>query len=357
MKPRRHSRRLLRRLTLIAAACSVCITIGDPAWAQGDAATTEGATRRVRLQPVIRSSQEPVRLDPVIRAPAPAAATPAPSVTPAPAAQPTPLPRAVKQPPLGGPYKKDDRPPGSAVAARATQRIAAAQSLLENGEVNAARAELFNLAGEIRGTPEAAEALLTAAFALDDIQQTKNELREIVRAYPHESVGRIALARMGELNFILGNYDESIKAYRDFRKIAETDDQRRRADFRIALALLHSEKYEEAAKALDAVARDYPDLEASPELFEARGDANMALGNLREAEAAFQLLERDFPNYDSAVKVRMNRGLCAELLGDVGTAKREYALIIQEFPGSLEAGLAVQRLEDLDVPLIADAAE
>jgi TolA-binding protein len=339
--------------------------MGEPAAAQTqgeDSATTTGVTRRVRLQPVLRGSQEAVRLNPVIRsstpaAPAPAKAPPQPAERTAPPSAETPRASGqVRQPPLGGPYKPGDGPARAAPAVRASHRIAGARALIDNGEIDAGRAALFNLANEIRGTAEAAEALLLAAFALEDLNQTKRELREILKAYPHESVGRVALARMGELNFILGNYEESIQAYRDFRKIAESDEQRRRADFRIAVALLQSGHYSAAGEALQNVARDYPELETTPELFEARGDAHLALGELREAEAAFQRLERDFPNYDSAVKVRMNRGLCAELLGDIETAERVYALVIQDFPGSLEAGLASQRLQDLRVPLIAGAA-
>lgn len=343
-----------------------------------DTSTSAGEVRRVRLQPVLRKSESAVRLNPVIRqtpAPTPkkpkAAAKPKPQPQAAVAAKPAPAPSAapapkperttvvssVRQPPLGDPLPPGQQPPRSASTARAPHRLAAGRALLDKGEVDAGRRLLFQLATEIPGTPQAAEALLLAALALDDIDQTKQELREIVRVYPSGDVTRVALSRMGELNFIVGNYGESISAYRDFRKIAETQDQRRQADLRIAIALLRSEQYAEANKALTQVAADYPELRQTPELLEAQGDSLMAIGNLRDASARFDDLQRGFPNYESAVKVLMNRGLCAELLGDSATARREYTRITQDFPGSIEASLAAGRLADLQAPLLTGAVD
>jgi TolA-binding protein len=55
--------------------------------------------------------------------------------------------------------------------------------------------------------------------------------------------------------------------------------------------------------------------------------------------------------------VLLNRGLCAELLGDADTARRQYTILTEEYPGSLETGLAADRLKDLEIPLIAAAPQ
>jgi TolA-binding protein len=162
---------------------------------------------------------------------------------------------------------------------------------------------------------------------------------------------------MGDLSFILGNYEDSISAYRSFRKLAQNPEDKRKADIRIALALLRSERYEQALKALADVARDYPNLNQTPELLEAEAEALMATGQLAQAAERFESLERGFPNYESAAKVLLNRGLCAELLGDADTARRQYTILTEEYPGSLETGLAADRLKDLEIPLIAAAPQ
>lgn len=345
-----------------------------------DSDTSPSASKRVRLQPVLRPRESTVRLKPVLRgqpsaskpAPKPASApepqpeiaspTTPPSAEPAPAAAAATLAAvpaggsAVKQPPLPPALKPGEAPPRSAAAARADRRIAAAQALIDKGEIDEARQYLFQLALETHGTPEAARALLLAALAIDDLDQTKQELREIVRAYPNGDVTRTATARLGELNFILGNYEDSLAAYRDLRNMATTEDQRRQADFRIALALQRGGRYSEALQAIEQVARTYPELGKAPEFIEAHAEALMANDKMREAGTRFAELESDFPNYQSAAKVLLNRGLCSELLGDSDAAGRLYSLITEDYPGSLEANLAAARLTDLGVPLIAGAA-
>lgn len=368
------------RTTLLGGA--LLLLLPSPALAQpaiSDAGTSPSSTRRVRLQPVLRPKESTVRLKPVLRGQT-TAPKPAPTAKPKAAATPEPAPAAaqamapatappvvaavprtggsiVRQPALPPPLQPGQRPPKSAALARADRRILAARALIDKGEVDEARKYLFQLALEIHGTPEGARSLLMAALALDDLEQTKQELREIIRAYPSGDVTRVAFSRLGELNFILGNYEDSIAAYRDLRKVAESPEQRRQADFRIALALQRSGQYEAALQAIDEVARTYPDLLKTPELIEAHGEALMANGKIREAGERFHELETDFPNYQSAAKVLMNRGLCAELLGDADAARRHYTLISEEYPGSLEANLAAGRLEDLRVPLIAAATE
>lgn len=363
---------------LLCAVAVAALPVG--AWAQAasaDGATSATAEKRVRLRPILKPSEGAVRLKPVLKrkskpkakpveqteaeeAPeaAPAATRDQEAPNPVTAVQPPdskPGASRVKQPPLPAPLKPGEKPAHSAASVRASHRLAAAQGLLEDGEIDQGRELLFQLATEIPGTKEAAQALLAAALALDDVDQSKAELREIVRAYPNGEVSRIALARMGELNFIVGNYEESIHAYRNLRKIAENKEQRRDADFKIAVGLLRSEKFAEAQQALLDAARDYPELKDSPEFIEARGDASMAIGQWGEANAFYDTLQRSFPNYESTAKVLMNRGLCSELLGSTDTARQNYAQIIKEFPGTTEAGLAQQRLDDLSSPLVAEA--
>lgn len=367
-----------RRRGLPLLVClGISLISGPHADAQDKATTgtTTTETRRVRLQPVLRPRENQVRLDPVIRGqqprpektPAPQRedASKPPKVESAPASEASPPSSpasaskklSVRQPPLPPPLAPGERPPKTPSMARASHRLSAAQSLLDKGEIDEARRYLFDLALEIHGTSEGAQALMMAALALNDIEQTRSELREIVRAYPSGEVSRAALARMGDLSFILGNYEDSIAAYRDFRKLAKTPKDKRQADIRIALALLRSERYDQSLEALEEINRDYPQLQQTPELLEAHAEALMATGQIAEADARFEALERGFPNYQSAAKVLLNRGLCAELLGDADTAQRQYTLIAEEYPGSLEAGLAAGRLEDLKVPLLAGALD
>lgn len=363
-----------RRASALLVGFAVALLLTPPVAAQDAPTTGTAATRRVRLQPVLRPRENQVRLAPVIRGqqpepektPAPESKEPRESIKVEPKTEsdskpepetPKPTTGSVPQPPIPPPLGPGERPPKTPANARAPHRMSAAQSLIDKGEINEARRYLFDLALEIHGTPEGAEALMMAALALDDIEQTRAELREIVRAYPSGEVSRAALARMGDLSFILGNYEDSIAAYRDFRRIARTAEDKRRADIRIALALLRSERYERALEALQQINNDYPQLQQTPELLEAQAEALMATGRIAEADRRFEALERGFPNYQSAAKVLLNRGLCAELLGDADTARRQYAVITEEFPETLEAGLAAGRLQDLDVPLLAGAMD
>lgn len=364
--------RRISRVSLLLTLGGFMI-LSPPAMAQDTATTSTPGTRRVRLQPVLRPRENQVRLNPVLRGQEPEprkTPKPQPKKTPEPVeAKPKPEPPSdpetptapktitVRQPPLPPPLGPGENPPKTPTNARASHRLSAAQALLDKGELDEARRYLFDLALEVHGTPEGAQALMMAALALDDIEQTRAELREIVRAYPSGEVSRMALARMGDLSFILGNYQDSIAAYRDFRKLARKPTDKRKADIRIAIALLRSERYDLALDALEEIEREYPQLQQTPDLLEAQAEALMATGEIAEADERFEALERGFPNYQSAAKVLLNRGLCAELLGDADTAQRQYTTITEEYPGSLEAGLAAGRLEDLNVPLLAGALD
>lgn len=333
-------------------------------FAQGSAVRAQQETddnstttvRSVRLKPIIRKESEEVRLKPILKG------TQSPQEQTEPGAPERPAPtnaEPVRRPPAQRLTPREQWPvqQGSvkldpAKVERAKGELVRARALMARGSSEAARSQLLALEPQLEGRPEGAEARYLAAQALNDIEQARNELRDLVLKYPWAPVTPDALSRIGELSFILGDYEESLRAYRAWREIATRPEQQREADVRIALSLLQSGQFEEAETALAKLTEASPEMAQSPELIEAHADALMALGRYDEAAQEYREMGDRFPNYQFGVKVLMNRGLCAELSGDFEKAESLYRTLLETYPGSIEASMATERLRDLSEPVV-----
>ena len=230
--------------------------------------------------------------------------------------------------------------------------MAEAKRLLELGNSANARELLLTLARENPRAADTPEALFLAATANPNLPEARAEFGRLALDHPLSEQAPPALAHVGELSFILGEYGASVTAFKAYRKF-ETDPRRRRdVDIRLAMALLRSGQYEEALSEFEAIRTKYTDLAGVPELMESRADALLGLGRLEEADALLQKVETGFPNYGFAVKVLFGRGLCAELLGRTSDARRIYREIGSQHAGSIEASLAADRLADIEIPLV-----
>ncbi len=273
---------------------------------------------------------------------------------PADSASPTPKPETnvVQRAATTEPQTRPSNPPEISPA----QQLAEARTKLDAGRIREARALLLKLAQDSPKSPEAPEALLLAAGANRDLKQGVKELQAIVETYPNAPATREALARIGELSIVIGDYPTAVKALSAYR-LMETDPAKgRQADIQVSLALLRAGQYESARKEYEQLLSRYSDLNQSPQILEGLADARLALGEIEPAASLYEQIDKKFPNYESSVKVMMNRGLCAELRGQTEAAKGFYETIQRDYPKSVEAPLAAARLEDLKQPLIPPMA-
>lgn len=317
-----------------------------------DARTTD-TQNPVRLKPILREATAPVRLRPV-RGGRPLGPNSAELSTDSEG-------RVRLKPVIQGEPRReipglapsplvDDVVPTSTLQLPA-MRLTEAERTIDAGRVEEGARLLRQLAREHPHSPEAPRALLLAAGTVQDLTEARRGLRRVVLDYPLSPEARLALERIGEFSFILGDYDETVRAFRAFRKL-ETDPERlKQVGIRLAMALLRSGRYEESRFEFEALRAKNPELEDSPEILEAEADALLALGRIREAALGFERIESRFPNYGFTVKVLLSRGICAELEGRTRQAAEHYERIEREYPRSLEASLAARRLEDLARPL------
>lgn len=320
--------------------------------APGDQPTTSSSIKRITLKPIIRNEPAEVRLKPVLKGQE-ETEKPKPKTRQRP--QPAPKPAQTLVPREQWPVAEGSVALDPAKVESARASLARAKALLERGSSEAARRQLLAIEPQLEGTADAAEARFLAAEALGDLEQARNELRDLVLKYPWAPVTEQALSKIGELSFILGDYDESIKAYRAWRGMAGDPQAAREADLKIAMALLRSSQFQDAEAELARLLAEHPDLSQSPDVLDAHADALLALGRYNEAADLYLNIENRFPNYPFGVKVLMNRGLCAELTGDFEQARVIYRDLIDSYPGSIESSLAGERLQDLERPLVPAA--
>lgn len=309
-----------------------------------DDSGTSGSLQRIRLNPVIKRDPEIVVLRPVLKgADSPTSATL--SIVP-----PTTAPIPSAGSPLAEPAVITARPRPELPP---SQELHRAKGLLRDGKTEDARVILHALAVNHPRSPEAPEALLLAAGTVPDLDAARKELREVVLNYPLSASGRQALARIGDYSFILGDYEESVKAFKAFRKLETDPILLRQADVQLALALLRSGEFDEARTEFASLRSRYPDLEESPEMLEGEAEALIAVKQIAEADRLLERVENEFPNYTFRSKVLLSRALCAELDGRIEDAQRIYRTVAENYEGSIEATLAGERLADLADPIVA----
>jgi TolA-binding protein len=306
-------------------------------------APTTATLQRIRLNPVIKREPETVVLRPVLR-PSNAVTTATlplvelPGATSAHSALPEPKPNAIAAQP------RPELPPD--------QEFQRVKDLLRDGRAEDARVIAQALAKNHPRSPEAPEALLLAAGTIEDLDAARKELRHIVLNYPLSPAGRQALSRIGEYSFVLGDYEESVKAFQAYRKLENDPVLLRQSDIQLTLALMRSEQFEEARVEFAALRAKYPDLDQSPEVIEGEAETLMALRETKEADKLLERIEKEFPNYNYLPKVLLSRALCAEFEGRAADAEKIYRTIAETHAGGIEAALAAKRLEDVARPLI-----
>lgn len=286
------------------------------AGAQTTRSADSPSTPPVRLNPVLRAQEPPVRLDPILR---PALPIFQPQATPSPA----------------------------------SQWMDAGLEALDRGETQAAREEFDRIIREHPGSPEAPEALLQASRLTPRLDASLALLERLVADYPDAAQVGPALERIGELSFLLGDFDRAAGAYDAFRSRPDVPPEAvRAAEIKLALAMLRAGRHEAAGREFASLRRRYPDLEDAPDLLEGEADARLALAEFGRADALLERIEFRFPNYGAMGKVLMGRGLCAELSADPAAARAFYERIQRDWPRGIEARLARERVLDLDLPLI-----
>lgn len=240
---------------------------------------------------------------------------------------------------------------------RLKRRLAEGKRMLTRGSLGSAREILLQLAKQAPKSAEAPEALFYAATAQEDLTLVRDELRGLVRKYPRSGVTHKALGRIGEISLILGDYAESLSAFRALRRVSDRPEHRRDASSKIILALVRSGAFEQAADEIENAVAEYPDLRRAPEIVDAHGEALLGSGQYGAGSALLAGVETQFPNYEFAAKVLLNRGLCEELGGNAAEASEIYRAVRSRFPDGIESSLAAARLRDLSIPLNAPPHE
>lgn len=344
---------------LVSISCLLVCGLASTLFAQQPAsndAPTSISLQRVRLSPMVKKESSVVVLKPVMKDDNPGTTTSLESAQ----AKLMPPKSTEGSTPLSAPSTPSTTSTSSAPAAAPLnltgppeERLAQAKAALQSGKVEEARAALKDLAREFPRSPEAPEALLVAAGAIPDLGAARDELRPIVRNYPLSAPGRQALSRIGDYSFILGDYDECVRAFKAYLTLETETIPLRQAHIQLALAMLRSGQFVGAQTEFQLLRAKYPDLDKSAEILEGEAESLLALGNFKEADGLLTRVESEFPNYASISKVMLSRGICAELDGRSADAKTIYEGLSSSYPQSLEAGLARDRLNELAQPLVS----
>lgn len=316
--------------------------------------------RRVTLTPIFRRKQEERRLIPVFRnRPVPGKSIlPGENSLPPGAVAPNaesdngnPTPRWTL--PGGWPDAGDLENTELPSVRVARHRLAAAEALSHRGALEESRRSFLKLAKDFPDSLEAPQSLLLAALNHEDLDGARAELRALIARYPWSEPCRAALAKIGEFSFFLGDYDETLQAYRAYLKVAPSYEAASQIELTLGLVMLRAGRYAEAKAKFELLSSKYPSLVQMPEFMAGYAETLLAVGDWDRSGELYREIEQKFPNYEFTAQIMMGRGLSAELVGDISVAHAAYRSIQEDFPESTEAAMSRDRLNDLAIRIIS----
>jgi TolA-binding protein len=226
-------------------------------------------------------------------------------------------------------------------------------SLIQRGREREAKAALKSFIAKYPDSSYAPQARYQMALLETDVPVAISDLQTLLTEHPQSSWAPLALWKIAELQFLLGNYKESIGAYERYLKEYPQAQFADLAQLQIAYALIKLKDFRAAIPLLNELSRRYPRYRFNPEIPDALAECYIQTDEMDKAIEQLQRVLRDFPNYPFISKIYLSLALCLEDTGKIAEATSIYKNIEERFSRSSEARLAELRLQDLSTTTTA----
>jgi TolA-binding protein len=228
-----------------------------------------------------------------------------------------------------------------------------ALSLIQRGREREAKAALKSFVAKYPDSPYVPQARYQIGLLETDVPAAISEMETLVKEHPTSSWTSLALTKIGELQFLLGNYNEAIGAYKRYLDENPEGQFADIAELQIAYALIKLKDFSSAISLLNELRQRYPRYRFNPEIPDALAECYIQTNQTNKAIEQLQRTVRDFPNYPFISKIYLSLALCLEDSGEVAQATSIYKEIKDRFSRSSEARLAELRLEDIVTTTVA----
>jgi TolA-binding protein len=238
------------------------------------------------------------------------------------------------------------------------QKYQEIQGKVLRGRNDEARRDFLKLASDFPGSAIAPEALFAAAqLEKASVKTRLAEFQALTTRFPGTIWATRSLCQIGQTQFLLGNWSESLKAYRAYRDQHGEEAGKPAMRMDMTKCCLQLRQYEEGLAELERLEADYPNLRSTEQVLDLKSECQMALSRYDEAIYSLQTLLRSYPNFELAPKAVLCLGLCYEQIGRPQDAKPLYTQLIQTYPADradtpAETRMAQERLAQLDKPLL-----
>jgi TolA-binding protein len=220
-------------------------------------------------------------------------------------------------------------------------------SLIKRGREMEAKADLKQFADNYPLSGYAPVAKYQAALLETDLIDAIAEFESLVKEYPDSIWADKSLYRIGEYNFLTGNYKEAMKNYKRYLQKEPAGQFAENAKLQIAYAQTKLGQFNSAASMLNKLLTQEPNYRFNPEVYDALAECYIYMGERDRAISLLKRILKEFPNYAYTPKIYLNLGLCLEEAGDFTLATTIYQTLKDIFPQSNQAKLAEIRLQDL----------
>ncbi len=181
---------------------------------------------------------------------------------------------------------------------------------------------------------EAIRLLATSEHQRGNFETSTAYARSFLEHYPSDSQAPAILFLIAENDFLTRRYAESVEGYRRFLTNDPDAAGRRKATFRLGMALYHQQRFDESEGYLSSVLEDVPAADDFLGAWSARGDIRFQRGEWKAAESDLEKYLSSGMERPLADDALLKLGLCAQRQENYADALRSFDRLLERFAES-----------------------